>query len=343
MLNLKKSLSILTIAIFGLLMFSSTAFSQGNMMRNCGGGYSNSNVPKEYRLTDTQLNKISNIRAEYNKRILPLRQKINSLRNEIRTYNSGTNFNAAKLKEDYSKINALKDKIFALHIDAKAEINKVFTKEQLTYYRGFASQCTEFGYGMMNGAGMGNMMNGNMRGMMNGRMGSMMNGGGMMNNGMMNKNGGNMMNNNGMMNRNRGNMMNRRGMMKNGMNSGTGIMGQQNSSINNSSNETWKAPSFADNITNPFKNNSDVNRLGENIFSNQCATCHGISGKGNGPASFSLNPKPANLTSSVVQKQSDGAIFWKISNGNSPMPAFKYSLTKQQRWGLVNYIRELGK
>lgn len=335
MLNLKKSLSVLTVAIFGLLMFSSFAFSQGNMNQNCGGSYSNSNVPKEYRLTDAQLNKINNIRAEYNKRILPLRQKMISLWNEIRTYNSGTNFNAAKLKENYSKINALRDKISALRIDAKAEINKVFTKKQLTYY----SQYAGFGYGMMNGAGMGNMMNGNMRGMMNGHMGNMMNGGGMGN--MMNGSKGNIMNGGGMMNngtmgRNRGNMMN------NGMMNRRGMMGQQNSSINNSGNGTWKAPSFADNVTNPFKSNADVSRLGKNIFNNQCATCHGISGKGNGPAAFSLNPKPANLTSSVVQKQSDGAIFWKISNGNSPMPTFKYSLSEQQRWGLVNYIRELG-
>jgi len=81
--------------------------------------------------------------------------------------------------------------------------------------------------------------------------------------------------------------------------------------------------------------------LGENIFNNRCETCHGLSGKGNGLFAFGLNPKPANLTSIIVQKQSDGAIFWKISNGNAPMPAFKYSLSKQQRWGVVNYIREL--
>ncbi len=219
MSNLKKSLSVLTVAIFGLLMFSSTAFSQGNMNQNCRSEYSNSNVPKEYRLTDTQLNKIKNIRAEYNKRILPLRQKINSLRNETQTYNSGTNFNAAKLKENYSKINALKDKTFALRIDAKVEIDKVFTKKQLIYYRESASQYAEFGYGMMNDAGMDNMMNGNTRGMMNGNMGGMMNGNmrGMMNgnmSGMMNGNMGRMMNGGGMMN----GTMNRNsgGMMRNG-------------------------------------------------------------------------------------------------------------------------------
>ncbi len=243
MSNLKKSLSVLTIAIFGLFMFSSTAFSQGNMMQNLGSKYSNLNVPKEYRLTDTQSNKINNIRAEYNKRILPLRQKIYSLRIKLRTVNTGTNFNAAKLKEDYSKINALKDKMFALRIDAKAEINKVFTKKQLTYYHEFAPQFTKFGNemmngagmgnmmmrgmmngemnGMMNGAGMGNMMNGKMRSMMNGRMGSMMNGGGMMN-GMMNRKRSNMMNG----------MMNRRGMMRNGMNGRAGMMGQDSKAIN---------------------------------------------------------------------------------------------------------------
>ncbi len=231
MLNLKKSLSVLTVTMFGLLMFSSTAFSQGNMKQNCDGGYSNSNVPKEYKLTDTQLNKISNIRAEYNKRILPLRQKINSLRNEARTYNSGTNFNATKLKENYSKINSLKDKTFALHIDAKAEIDKVFTKEQLTYYRGSASQYAGFEYGMMSGTGMGNMMSGNTRGMMNGNMGNMMSGNmrDMMNGNMgsmMNGNMGRMMNGNmgSMINGNMGRMMNGGGMMNGTMSRNNGGM-----------------------------------------------------------------------------------------------------------------------
>jgi len=42
-----------------------------------------------------------------------------------------------------------------------------------------------------------------------------------------------------------------------------------------------------------------------------------------------------------VQNQSDGAIYWKITNGNPPMASYKETLTEEQRWQLVNYIREL--
>lgn len=139
-----------------------------------------------------------------------------------------------------------------------------------------------------------------------------------------------------------------RGMMNGGMMGGymmgRGYMSGQNGSKNNiDKNGNWVAPSSANNLTNPLQDIARASREGENIFNQQCFTCHGTDGKGDGPAAVSLNPKPANLTSARVQNQSDGAIFWKITNGNSPMPSFKYALTKDQRWELVDYIRELGK
>jgi mono/diheme cytochrome c family protein len=36
-------------------------------------------------------------------------------------------------------------------------------------------------------------------------------------------------------------------------------------------------------------------------------------------------------------------LFYKISEGNSPMPPYKASLTEAQRWDLVDYIRTLAK
>lgn len=132
-----------------------------------------------------------------------------------------------------------------------------------------------------------------------------------------------------------GKMM-RRGMMNNGM------MGSSNTS-NSNGNTGWVAPSSANNLTNPIKDIVKASREGKNIFETQCFTCHGTDGGGDGPAAISLNPKPANLTSSKVQEQSDGAIFWKITNGNAPMPSFKYALSKTQRWALVDYIRTLAK
>jgi mono/diheme cytochrome c family protein len=42
-----------------------------------------------------------------------------------------------------------------------------------------------------------------------------------------------------------------------------------------------------------------------------------------------------------VQQQSDGALFYKITEGRGPMPSFKTTLTEQQRWDVVNHIRTL--
>ena len=154
-----------------------------------------------------------------------------------------------------------------------------------------------------------------------------------------NQNGGRMMGN-GMMN---GGMMGRGMMGSRGM-MGQGMVGQSASkNIIKNKNGNWIAPASANKLKNPLNDIAKARREGKSIFNTQCFTCHGTNGKGDGPAAMSLNPKPANLTSNKIQKQSDGAIFWKITNGNSPMPSFKYALSENQRWELVDYIRQLGK
>jgi hypothetical protein len=44
----------------------------------------------------------------------------------------------------------------------------------------------------------------------------------------------------------------------------------------------------------------------------------------------------------LVQQQSDGVLFWKITNGNTRrgMPSFS-KLPELQRWQIVLYIRRL--
>ena len=57
--------------------------------------------------------------------------------------------------------------------------------------------------------------------------------------------------------------------------------------------------------------------------------CHGTSGKGDGPAGVNLDPKPKDHTSPVVQNQSDGALFWKITTGKLPMASYEKSTNKR--------------
>jgi mono/diheme cytochrome c family protein len=105
----------------------------------------------------------------------------------------------------------------------------------------------------------------------------------------------------------------------------------------------WVAPKSADNLKNPLAGKLEAAKDGKNIFQTYCVTCHGDKGKGNGPSAAGLNPKPADLTLKRVQKQSDGALFWKITTGKPPMVSWKYTLSNKQRWELVDYIRQLAK
>ena len=99
----------------------------------------------------------------------------------------------------------------------------------------------------------------------------------------------------------------------------------------------WVAPPEAKSLKNPVKDVGDAKKVVET----NCVTCHGASGHGDGPAAAALPPpKPANWTSVAVQKQTDGEIFWKISNGRGAMPPWKH-LPEKERWEVVNYIRSL--
>jgi len=99
----------------------------------------------------------------------------------------------------------------------------------------------------------------------------------------------------------------------------------------------WVAPADAKATKNPVKGVGNAKKTVET----NCVSCHGPGGKGDGPAAAALPPpKPANWTSEPVQKETDGELFWKISNGRGAMPPWKH-LPEKDRWELVNYIRTL--
>jgi mono/diheme cytochrome c family protein len=103
------------------------------------------------------------------------------------------------------------------------------------------------------------------------------------------------------------------------------------------------APVWADTIRNPLKGNALAMAEGKVIYQSYCSPCHGTKGKGDGVAAAGLDKPPADHTSRLIQKQTDGAFFWMIQTGNNPMPNYKGVLNTNQIWELVNYIRSLGK
>jgi mono/diheme cytochrome c family protein len=105
----------------------------------------------------------------------------------------------------------------------------------------------------------------------------------------------------------------------------------------------WKAPPEAKNLKNPQPPTPTSIANGKKLAEANCVSCHGPKGKGDGPATAALPPpKPADWTAPRVKTETDGELFWKISDGRGAMPPFKH-LPERDRWDLVNYIRSLQK
>jgi len=103
----------------------------------------------------------------------------------------------------------------------------------------------------------------------------------------------------------------------------------------------WKAPPTSVHRPNPVPVNATTIALGQKLFVNNCMICHGPGGKGDGPGAAALEKKPADLPARVRSGETDGELFWKITEGRSPMISWKGSLSETQRWELVNYIKSL--
>ncbi len=104
----------------------------------------------------------------------------------------------------------------------------------------------------------------------------------------------------------------------------------------------WVAPASEKVKKNPLPGDKKVVEQGEKVAKVNCVSCHGPTGRGDGAAAGALNPKPADWTSARVQDETDGEIFWKISNGRGAMPPWKH-LSENDRWAVIRYIRSLKK
>jgi len=97
---------------------------------------------------------------------------------------------------------------------------------------------------------------------------------------------------------------------------------------------SWRVPMEAVEKKNPLAERLELAAGGRKLFTRNCVECHGKSGEG--------LKKAADLQLPTVQGQSDGALFWKITNGNPDrgMPSFS-RLPELQRWQIVLHLRTL--
>lgn len=99
-------------------------------------------------------------------------------------------------------------------------------------------------------------------------------------------------------------------------------------------------PKEAKERKNPLPHEEAVIKKGKGLYTDRCLSCHGSSGKGDGPAAASLEHRPPDLTR-VLIGQTDGALLWKIGRGGGAMPSYETSLTEEERWQTIHYLRTL--
>jgi putative copper export protein/mono/diheme cytochrome c family protein len=89
----------------------------------------------------------------------------------------------------------------------------------------------------------------------------------------------------------------------------------------------------------PTGYSTDSIAQGRQLFVDNCAICHGRTGRGDGPAAAQAERKPADLTAEHIYAHPDGDLFWWITSGiESAMPAFGNALDETAVWNVIDFI-----
>lgn len=95
----------------------------------------------------------------------------------------------------------------------------------------------------------------------------------------------------------------------------------------------------------PWEPTPEILAHGKAIFQQQCVSCHGPEGKGDGPAAAALVPHPRNFTSAAGwgNGRKPSQIFKTLKEGRpgTGMASFA-TIPAEDRWTLAHYVASLG-
>lgn len=101
--------------------------------------------------------------------------------------------------------------------------------------------------------------------------------------------------------------------------------------------QEWTVPPDQAKNTSTVVFDNNAAKAGEELYLKNCKSCHGDPGKNN--VLPGLVPPPVDFASDKYQKNSDGELFYKITQGRGTMPQFKTVLSEEQRWQIIAYSR----
>jgi mono/diheme cytochrome c family protein len=108
---------------------------------------------------------------------------------------------------------------------------------------------------------------------------------------------------------------------------------------------TGQIPAPYAKLKNPLPPTSQNAQLGAAVYDADCASCHGATGLGDGAASRTLTPPPAQLgwLAKIPPSKRDAFMYWSIADGGANfktgMPGFKGKLSDEKIWAVIGYIQ----
>jgi mono/diheme cytochrome c family protein len=100
-------------------------------------------------------------------------------------------------------------------------------------------------------------------------------------------------------------------------------------------------------LKNPVEPTTENLARGKKIFTSTgaCYTCHGVEGKGDGPAGVGLVPPPRNFTDPQFHGlRTDGELYWVVTHGSPGTSMFAYApqiISEEDAWYVVTYVQTL--
>lgn len=104
--------------------------------------------------------------------------------------------------------------------------------------------------------------------------------------------------------------------------------------------DEWVVPDKYKNMENPTDDSKQNLTIGKNLYNKHCKSCHGTEGLGDGTKAAQLDTPCGDFSSEEFQSQSDGALYYKTTEGRDEMPAFNKTIgDDEDRWLIVRYMR----
>ncbi len=131
----KTAASIAIVA--SLIILTSSLFAQGYRCHdrdNYGMSWWNTDLSSQYQLTADQVTELNEYRVEFDQKIIPLQKELRAQQIEMRGYVNRNNADPAKVKEYRTQIRDIQDEIADIRIEARKNMNSVFSDEQQVYF-----------------------------------------------------------------------------------------------------------------------------------------------------------------------------------------------------------------